>query len=103
MNILLHRIEMFLGKGAILAYPNMNVYSYLFIRRLILESKQEFYEHPNLRFPVRPYVASFWDTLKQNLISMAKISAQTIASGLLGRHEPFAKEKKKIFSINRGK
>jgi len=98
MNILLHRIEKCLAPGSILVYPDMNVYSYLFIKKLLLESKQEFYEHPNIRFPIQAYVTSFWENLKQNLISTAKVLAQTLASSFLGRHESFVKEKKRIFS-----
>ena len=98
MNILLHRIEKFLNKGHLLAYPDMNVYSYLSIKKLLSGSNQEFFEHSKIRFPIQTYITSFWENLKQNLTSTAKIFAQTIASGLLGRH-PSSKEKnKKYFS-----
>ena len=96
VNILLHRIEKSLNPGPILVYPDTNVYSYLFIKRLLIENNQEFFEHPNIRFPVQTYVASFFKNLKQNLISIARVSAQTLASGLLGRHHPSSN--KKIFS-----
>jgi glycosyltransferase involved in cell wall biosynthesis len=98
MNILLHRIEKRLAPGPILVYPDINVYSYLFIKKLFLESNQEFYEHPNIQFPIQAYVTSFWEDLKQNLISTAKVLAQTLASRFLGRHKSSVKEKKRNFS-----
>ncbi len=98
MNILLHRIENFLSKGPIVVYPDTNVYSYLFIKKLLLESNQEFYEHPNTRFPIQAYVTSFGEDLKQNVISTAMVLARTLATSVLGRHESFAKAKKRIFS-----
>lgn len=98
VNILLHRIEKCLNPGPIVLYPDMNVYSYLFIKRLLLESNQEFFEHPNIRFPTQIYVISFWENLKQNLVSTAKLCAQTLASSLLGRHHPSTEKEKKIFS-----
>ncbi len=98
MNILLHRIEKYLAPSPILVHPEMNVHAYLFIKRLLSESKQEFYEHPNIRFPARAYVTSFLENLKQNLISTAKVLAQTLASGVLGRQSTLIRRKKKSFS-----
>ena len=96
VNILLHRIEKHFNSGPILVYPDTNVYSYLFIKKLLTESSQEFFEHPNIRFPIRAYVTGFLENLKQNLILTAKVCAQTLASALLGRYHPSSK--KKIFS-----
>lgn len=98
VNMLLHRIEKSLGSGSIMVYPDMNVYSYLFIQRLLLESNKEFFEHPNIRFPVKVYVASFLENLRENLISTTKLCAQTLASGILGRNHPPIEKKKKVFS-----
>jgi polysaccharide biosynthesis PFTS motif protein len=96
MNILLHRIEKRLNNGHIIVYPDMNVYSYLFIKKLLLESNQEFYEHPNVRFHVQACVTSFLENLKQNQILTAKVCAQTLASGLFGTRHLSAQ--KRIFS-----
>lgn len=98
MNILLHHIENHIGKGPIIVYPDMNVCGYLFIKKLLSESHQEFYEHTHIRFPPQAYVKSFLENLKQNLISTAKILAQTLASGVLGRQSPLIRRKKKSFS-----
>jgi polysaccharide biosynthesis PFTS motif protein len=96
LNILLHRIEKCLDPGPMLVHPDMNVYAYLFIKKLLLESNQEFYEHSNIRFPFQAYVASFLENVKQNLIFTAKLCAQTLASGLFeSRH---LSAQKKIFS-----
>ena len=98
VNIMLHRIEKHFNPRPIVAYPNMNVYAYLFIKKLLLESNQDFFEHPSIRFPIQTYVTGFLKNLKENLISMAMLCAQTIASVFLGRHHPYATKKKKIFS-----
>ena len=93
VNILLHRIEKHFNSGPIMVYPDTNVYSYLFIKNLLSESNQEFFAHPNIRFPVKVYVASFLENLRENLISTAKLCAQTLASGILGRdHHPVEKK-----------
>ncbi|MCG2756954.1 MAG: polysaccharide biosynthesis PFTS motif protein [Desulfobacteraceae bacterium] len=97
-NILLHRIENCLNPGSIMVYPDTNVYSYFFIKGLLSKSNQEFFEHPNIRFPIKVYVNSFLENLKQNLISTTKLCAQTLASGLLERHHYAAANKKKVFS-----
>lgn len=98
VNILLNRIEKFLNAGPIVVYPDINVYSYLFIKKLLLKSNQEFFEHPNIRFPIKTYVTGLLENLKQNLISITKLSAQTLASGLVGRHQTSPNKKKKNFS-----
>jgi hypothetical protein len=98
LNILLHRIENYLGKGPIIVQPDMNVYAYLFVKKLLSESDQEFYENPNIRFAIQAYAKGFLENLKQNLISTAKVFAQTIASGLLGRHPSSTERSKKHFS-----
>ena len=98
VNILLLRIEKYFNTKSILVYPDTNVYSYLFIKKLLSESNQEFFEHPDIRFPIQIYVTSFVENLKENLISTAKLCAQTLASGILGRDHPPIEKKKKVFS-----
>ena len=98
VNILLHRVEKHFNSRPIVTYPDTNVYSYLFIKKLLTESNQEFFEHPDIRFPIQIYVTSFVENLKENLISTAKLCAQTLASGILGRDHPSIEKKKKIFS-----
>jgi len=97
VNVLLHRIEKHFNSGPIMAYPDTNVYSYLFIKKLLTESNKEFFEHPNIKFPIKVYVNSFLENLKQNLISTAKLCAQALASGLVGRHQASPDKKKKDF------
>ena len=98
VNILLHRIEKQFNSGSIVVYPDTNVYSYLFIKKLLTESNQEFYEHPDIRFPVQLYVSSFVETLKEKLIFTAKLCAQTLASWIFGKYLSAAANKKKEFS-----
>ncbi len=98
VNILLHRIEKHFNSGPIVAYPDTNVYSYLFTKKLLTESNQELFEHPDIRFPIQIYVTSFVENLKENLISTAKLCAQTLASGILGKYHSGDANKKKVFS-----
>lgn len=97
MNIMLHRIAKHLRHGPIIVCPDINVYSYLSIKRLLLESHQEFFEHPNVQFSLQTYANSFLERLKENVISMVRLCAQTIASGFIKIDHNHAKEKK-IFS-----
>ena len=98
VNILLHRIERQFNSGPIVVYPDTNVYSYLFTKKLLTESNQEFFEHPDIRFPIQLYVSSFLETLKEKLIFTAKLCAQTLASWILGKIIPPLRIRKKIFS-----
>jgi len=97
-NILFQHIEKYFNKKSILSYPEINIYSYLFIKKLLFKGKHEFYEHQNIRFPVKVYLASFLENLHKNLISTVKLCAQTLASGLLGRRQVAPQKKKKILS-----
>ncbi len=97
-NILLHRIEEFINTKLILFYPAINIHSYCFIKRLLIDSNQELFKHPNIRFSFQSHITAFGENLKQNLIIMAKLCAQTLASGLFGKHQTFPDKKKKNFS-----
>jgi len=99
VNIMLHRIEQYLSQRQITVYPDINVYSYLFIKNLLLESNQEFFECPNVRFPIQSYVKGFLENLKQNLIFTAKLCAQTLASGLFGSRHPSGEKKNFTYGI----
>ena len=98
VNILLYRIEKHFNSGPIMVYPDTNVHSYLFIKEMLLETNQVFFEHPDIRFPIQIYVTSFVETLKENLISTTKLCAQTLASKILGSYHSYAANKKRVFS-----
>ena len=99
VNILLHRIGKFLGSDRpILFYPDTNVRSYLKLKALISKSNQKIYEHPNIRFPVRTHIAAFFENLKEYLLAISRLSAQTLASGLLGHLRLRHKKKKKSYT-----
>ncbi|RLD23678.1 MAG: hypothetical protein DRI70_09035, partial [Bacteroidetes bacterium] len=83
VNFLLHRVEKLLGSGKILFYPDTNVRSYLYLKALLLRSNQDFSEHPNIRFSIRTHVSSFFENLKEYLITITRLSTQTLASSLL--------------------
>ncbi len=98
VNVLLHRVEELLGTDVILFYSDMNVRSYLFFKSLLSKSNQQHFEHPSIRFPKITYVTSFLKCLKEYSISMSRLSAQTLASGLLGSFGTLRKKKKKTYS-----
>jgi len=98
VNILLQRIEKYFNTKSILFYPEINIHSYLFIKKLLTNSDQGAFEHPNIRFPIQPYLTASWENLKQNLIIMAKLCAQTLASGIFGRPHASPNKKKEFFS-----
>ncbi|MFQ5787234.1 MAG: polysaccharide biosynthesis PFTS motif protein, partial [Thermodesulfobacteriota bacterium] len=98
LNILIHRVEGSLGPGQIIVYPDMNVRSYLFIKRLLSRCNQGFFEHPNVRFHALAYIAGFIENLKQKLIPITRLAAQTIGSGLLSGRRSSSGEKKKTYT-----
>ncbi len=98
VNILLHRIEKLFNTGPVLVYPDINVSSYLYLKSLLSKSNQTFFEHPDVQFPVRTHIAAFFENLKVYLITMARLSAQTLASGLLGGFHSRQKKEKRSYS-----
>lgn len=98
VNILLYRIEKLLGPDPILFYPDTNVRSYLHLKSLLSKSDQTFFKHPSIRFPVRTHIAAFFENLGNYLITMVKLSAQTLASGFLGGFRMSKEKKKKGYS-----
>ncbi len=98
VNIMLHRIEKLLGPGSISIYSDANVRSYFYLKALLSRSNQEFFEHPNIRFSIRTRVTAFFENLKEYLIIMARLHAQTVASGLLYGSCTSREKEKKSFS-----
>jgi hypothetical protein len=98
INLLLHRIEKYFDHNPVVVYPDINVCFYLSMKGLLLESSQEFYEHPNIRFPIQCYTTGLLENLKQNLVTTAKLCAQTIASCLMKKNCASAQKKKKYFA-----
>ena len=98
VNIMLYRIERILGPGHILVYQDMNVRTYLCLKDLLLRSNQEVFEHPSICFPRQKHVTAIFENLGEYLIAMAKLSAQTVASGLLYGFYTFRRKKKKVYS-----
>lgn len=97
-NILLHRISKFFGHKPVLMYTEINAQSYLYMKSLLLRSKQEVFEHPNVQFSSEVYIKSFFENLKQNLMSLFRLSAQTVASGFLGSFNSSGGDKKRSYS-----
>ncbi|MBT4512416.1 MAG: polysaccharide biosynthesis PFTS motif protein [Chloroflexi bacterium] len=84
INILLHRLNKLLGYGPILTYPDANIRSYIALKKLLLQSEQEVFEHDDIQLPTRIHISSFCENLKRNLIINAQLLAQTSLSVLLG-------------------
>ena len=83
VNILLYRIEMFLGPRQILVYPDTNVLSYFYLKALIIRSNQDCYEHKGIRFLKRAHLYSFIEKAKESCSIYLKLFAQTFMSCLL--------------------
>lgn len=98
VNMLLHRIDNFINSGTILFYPDTNVRSYLYLKALLRRSNQDFFEHPNIRFPIRMHVTSFFENLKEYLIAITRLSTQTLASGLLYGFRTTREKKKRSYA-----
>lgn len=96
-NILIQRVvKMLGGTGTLLFYPDMNVRDYLYVKNILSRAKQDFFEHPDISFPWQLHFRAFFENLKEHLRSVARLSAQTFASMLLGRlHRANGGEKKK--------
>jgi len=98
VNIMLNRIEKLFATEPVLIYPAMNVRSYLYLKTLLSRCNQDFFEHPDIQFPKWTYATSFYENLKEYIIAIARLSAQTLASGLFGSFQSFQKKNKKIYS-----
>ena len=83
VNILLDRIEKHLGSGPVLVYPDTNVHTYLYLKNLLAISRQDFFKHPDIRFPVELKWIAFIENFKEYAVIMSRLSAQTLVSGLL--------------------
>ena len=98
VNIMLSRIEKILGPDHILVYQDMNVRTYLYLKDLLLRGNQEVFEHPSIYFPRQKHVISIFENLGESLIAMAKLSAQSLASGLFSSIHTSRKKEKKSYS-----
>lgn len=97
-NIMFHRIEKLLNFEPIYVYPNINVKNYLFLRKLLAKSDQEFYEHPNIHFPVQTYVSAFIGSFNQYMVAILRLFFQTVASGLLSGFCSYKGKSKKNYT-----
>jgi polysaccharide biosynthesis PFTS motif protein len=98
VNILLLRIEEFLGQGRKIVYPDANVRSYLYMKKLIVRCNQEFFPHPSIRFPYVIHMVGFLENLRKNIVVLGKLFAQTIASGLFVGYPSYRKKNKNKYS-----
>jgi polysaccharide biosynthesis PFTS motif protein len=99
VNLMIHRIEKFLGCGQILIFPDTNIHSYLYIKRLLSKSNHSFFEHPNIQFPIRASFNDFLDNFKKSIFLNIKLFAQTWVSGLLTKSRASAYKKDFTYGI----
>lgn len=86
MNILLHRIENVYDHECVIVYPDINVYSYHYIERLLRKGGHDFYEHPRIFFPAKVYMHGLLGCVKEYAMLIARLCAQTVASIFFGRN-----------------
>jgi len=82
VNTILHRVERLLSPGPILAFPDINIVSYLHYRNLVMKSNVRAHSHSNIAFSSLLFMRGFSEHLKSNLLSMLKLFVITTGSGL---------------------
>lgn len=98
VNIMLHRIGELFNSKQVIVYPDINVRTYLYLKSLLSRSNQEFFAHPNISFPKRTYIASFFEDTKEYFIAVIRLSIQTLASGLFSGLHSRQKKRKRSYS-----
>ena len=95
VNIMMHRVETLLGTEQILFYPDINVHDYMYLKNLLSKTKQDFFEHPHIRFLLQARAAEFIEDFKEYFGALTGLSAQAFASGLLSNFSFTRKKGKK--------
>ena len=93
VNILLHRVEKLLAPGPVMVYPDTDINSYIYFKSLLSRSNEDFFEHSNICFPRYMQAGDFLEDIKEYVIALSRLFAQTFASGLLARFY-FSRRKK---------
>ena len=97
LNILLHRVEKVLPPGPILLYPDTNIRDYYYWKSLFSRSNQDFYDHSGIQFPAHLHIIAFFENFKKYIISISRLVAQTMASGLLSIFRSAHKKDRKSY------
>lgn len=94
MNEFLYRLEGIIKEDKIYVYPEMNVLTYHFLKDLVAESGQTFFEHTRIYFPSKKYIAGVLENLKSSLFYLATLTTQAVGSFLFGRQRSLSGKKK---------
>ncbi|MDD5135622.1 MAG: polysaccharide biosynthesis PFTS motif protein, partial [Phycisphaerae bacterium] len=81
------RIDELLKQSSISMHPDINVYAYFYIKDLLSECGQTFFNHPHIQFHSKKYVGSYIEDLKINMKNFGMLLSQTVASRLLGNRK----------------
>ncbi len=82
INIMLKRITELLPSKRIIIVSDINIFSYLYLRKILHQAVEEFYTVDNLFFSPLVYILIFIENLKNNLVVIFKLLTQLILSGL---------------------
>jgi len=81
IDIMLQRISQNIS-GKIIAYPEGNVISYSYCRRLLSLGGQMIYEHDSISFPLSCYLIAFTDNAVKYLKAIMRLGMQTLACSI---------------------
>jgi glycosyltransferase involved in cell wall biosynthesis len=94
VNIMLERISQHFPGKTIRFHSDIDVYTYLRLKELLIRGDVEVFEHTNVTFSSRTHVKTFLEKTRIGLIAYTRLIAQTAASLILGREANPSGEKR---------
>ncbi len=83
VNNVLEKIAKISPQSHMEVYPDTNILSYLYLKKLLINSGQKVFEGRDFSFSSIEYFLGFLEIAKNNFIAISRLCAQTILSGLL--------------------
>jgi hypothetical protein len=97
VNIIINKIEDIFCATPVFFSPDTNVLSYMNLKELIEDSHEDFHEHSIIKFSTLSYLRGYFEKLRENCISILRLVAQTLVSGILGKTRSHNKNEKKNY------
>lgn len=97
VNIMLHRIEQAIPHCPVKVYTSINPLSYLYLKKLLINSGQKVFEHNNIIFPFVTNARGVIQKAKQHLITMTRLLAKVALSILRNKKGISSPESKKSY------
>lgn len=93
VNMMLEKIGSIFPEDAVIFYSEKNMFAYRYFKRLLIRCGQEVLPCRNINFSSLGYLSGFLGQAGDNLISMSRLLAQTVISGLLSCRRISSKKK----------